>query len=178
MIKNINKISIIGGPGTGKSTLSNNLGKVLNLPVYHIDGLHYLENWQIRDKNERDQIILDTIKNSKWIMDGTYHSTLEMRVQNSDMIIFLDFSMIARLKGILSRYFKNSNKEKPEIPGCKEQLNLEFIKFTINWNKTKGKTINSVLEKYTNKKILVFKNRKSLNKWYEKNFGKKIKITI
>jgi len=178
MIKNINKISIIGGPGTGKSTLSNNLGKVLNLPVYHIDGLHYLENWQIRDKNERDQIILDTIKNSKWIMDGTYHSTLEMRVKNSDIIIFLNYSTFSRIKGILTRYFKNGNKEKPEIPGCKERMTLEFFKFTINWNKTKGKTINNVLEKYKDKNILIFKNRKSLNKWYIKKFGKKIETKI
>ena len=42
---NVNKISIIGGPGTVKSTLANNLGKELNLPVYHLDGIHYLDNF-------------------------------------------------------------------------------------------------------------------------------------
>jgi len=172
----VTKISIIGGPGTGKSTLANNLGKTLNLPIYHIDGIHHLENWQIRDKSDRDKIILDTIKTSKWIMDGTYSSTLEMRVESSDMIIFLNFSTFARLKGILARYFKNRNKERVEIPGCKERMTLEFLKFTINWNKTKGKNINSVLEKYKNKKILIFTNRKQLNKWYKKEFGKKIEI--
>ena len=140
MNADITKISIIGGPGTGKSTLANNLGTTLNLPVYHIDGIHHLPNWEIRDKQERDKIILDTIKTSKWIMDGTYHSTLEMRVKNSDLIIFLNYSTFARLNGILSRYFKNKNKERAEIPGCNERLNLDFLKFTINWNKTKEKT--------------------------------------
>ena len=56
------RICIIGGSGTGKTTLSNNLGKELNLPVYHIDGIHHLKDWEIRDKNERDQIILEKIK--------------------------------------------------------------------------------------------------------------------
>ena len=176
MIKNINKISIIGGPGTGKTTLAKNLGKSLNLPVYHIDGIHHLENWQIRDKKERDKIILDIIKNSKWIMDGTYSSTLEMRMQNSDLIIFLNYSTYARLKGIFTRYFKNKNAKTPEIPGCKERINIKFLKTTLNWNKTKGKKVNNILEKYYYKKILVFKNRTQLNNWYEKEFNKAIEI--
>ena len=29
-MKNVNKISIVGGPGTGKSTLAKKLGKKLN----------------------------------------------------------------------------------------------------------------------------------------------------
>ena len=35
------RICIIGGSGTGKTTLSNNLSKELNLPVYYIDGIHH-----------------------------------------------------------------------------------------------------------------------------------------
>ena len=176
MIENINKISIIGGPGTGKSTLANNLGRELNLPVYHLDGIHHLENWEKRDKKERDKIFLEKIEEPKWIMDGTYRDTLEARTAKSEMIIFLNYSTIAKLKGILSRYFKHKGKEKPDIPGCKERMSLEFIKFTIKWNKTRGSTIKSVLEKNKDKQIIIFKNRKTLNKWYKKEFNKKIEL--
>ena len=58
-VKNISKIAIIGGPGTGKSTLANNLGKELNLPICHLDGIHHLANWVPRHKEERDKIILE-----------------------------------------------------------------------------------------------------------------------
>ena len=47
MIKDIHKISIIGGSGTGKTTLSENLSKNLNIPVYHIDGIHHLKDWNL-----------------------------------------------------------------------------------------------------------------------------------
>ena len=35
MLDNVKRISIIGGPGTGKSTLANNLGRELELAIYH-----------------------------------------------------------------------------------------------------------------------------------------------
>ena len=152
MIENVKKISIIGGPGTGKSTLSKNLGKVLDLPVYHLDAIDHLENWKTRDSKERDEIILQKVNEAEWVMDGTYKGTLEKRVEKSDMIIFLNYSKLARLKGIFSRYFKLRGKERPEIPGCKEKLEKNFVKFTINWDKEKGIQIEMLLylkiEKY------------------------------
>lgn len=175
-MKEIQKIAIIGGPGTGKSTLAKNLGKEMKLPVYHIDGIHHLKNWEIRPTQERDSIISEKVKEPKWVIDGTYKATLEERVINADLIIFLDYSTIAKLKGILSRYFKNKGQEKPEIPGCKEKMDWEFLKFTFNWNNTKGKTIKDVLARNTDKNVLIFKTRKELNSWYEIEFNKKIEI--
>ena len=41
---NWNRISIIGAPGTGKTTLSNELSNIYKIPATHIDGIHHLEN--------------------------------------------------------------------------------------------------------------------------------------
>ena len=71
MLKDMNRISVIGGPGTGKSTLANNIGKEVNLPIYHLDAIHHLENWKVRDSVERDKIILEKIEEERWVIDGT-----------------------------------------------------------------------------------------------------------
>lgn len=173
-IKTAKKISIIGGTGTGKTTLSNNLGKVLNLPVYHIDGIHHLENWEIRDNDERDRIILEKVNEDKWIIDGTYRSTLQQRLECADLVIYLDYSSIAQVKGIMGRYIKEHGKEKPEIPGCEERMSLEFLEFAWNWRKNKRNEIMEKVNKLDASKVLIFKNRRQLNKWFKNEFKRKI----
>lgn len=93
------------------------------------------------------------------------------------MKIYLNYSTLARLKGIFSRYFKLKGKDRPEMPGCKEKLELKFIRFAINWDKEKAQFVKDILKGNQNKNIFIFKNRKSLNKWFEKEFGKKVEIS-
>lgn len=176
MIKNAKKICIIGGPGTGKSTLARNLKKDLNLPAYHLDGIHHLENWKIRDKQERDKIILDIIDKEEWIIDGTYKMTLEKRIEKCDVVIFLNYPLARKLKGIFFRYLKNKGKEKEDIPGCKEKMDFEFIKNTVTWDKRNKNVIKEVLQKNKDKEIIILKNRRNLNEWYKKEFNKKIEV--
>ena len=160
-----NKIAIIGAPGTGKTTLANNLSEILKIEAIHIDGIHHLENWQPRDKQERDDIILEVVNREKWIIDGTYKSTLKQRIEKADLIIWLDFSTLAQLKGIMQRYLKNKGKEKPEIPGCKEKMDKEFFVYVAKYNKNKRNVIVENLEGINKEKLLVLKNRKQVNNW-------------
>lgn len=159
------KIAIIGAPGTGKTTLANKLSEIFHIKATHIDGLHHLENWQIRDKSERDKMILDVVEKEEWIIDGTYKSTLKARLEKADLIIWLDFSTINQLKGIVGRYLKNKGIEKPEIPGCKEKMDKEFFFYVLKYNRKKRKIIVENLEGIDKNKVLIFKNRKSVNKW-------------
>lgn len=176
MIKSVNKISIIGGSGTGKTTLADNLGKQLNLPVCHIDGIQHLENWKQRDKNQRDEIILQKVNEDKWIIDGTYRSTLSQRLDAADLIIYLDYSSFAQIRGIMGRFMKHHGEEKKEIPGCKEQMTFKFFIWVLNWRKNKRNEVMEKINKIDKNKVLIFKNRRNLNKWYYKNFNEKIEI--
>ena len=174
-----NRISIIGGAGTGKTTLSNLLSEKYNIPVTHLDGIHHLKNWQVRDKAERDKIILDIIEKEKWIIDGTYKDTIKQRVEKADLVIWLDYSSFAQLKGVLKRFFKNPGKEKPEIPGCNERLNIEFLKYVINYRKKKRHFVVEAIENVDQSKVLVFTKQKDLNKWLKKqdiNIKEKLKV--
>jgi len=162
---NWNRISIIGGSGTGKTTLANELSKMYNIPVTHIDGIHHLENWQIRDNDERDKIILDIVEQEKWIIDGTYKATLKPRLEKADIVIWLDYSTFTQIKGILKRWIKNRGKERTEIPGCKERMTKEFFTYVLKYNKEKRKFIVDNMNGIDQNKVIIFKKQKDLNKW-------------
>lgn len=55
-------------------------------------------------------------------------------------------------------------------------MDIEFLRFTINWNKTKREFVKEILDRNKEKNIMIFKNRKQLNKWYEKEFSEKMEI--
>lgn len=160
-----NRISIVGGSGSGKSTLCNILSKELGLPAIHLDAINYEPNWVEIDKTERDNMILSKAQDDKWVIDGNYNKTLKERFDKADLIIWLDYSTLKQLHGILKRYFTIRNSERPEIPGCKERLEPEFIKYVLTYNKKKRPVILDYLKDVPKEKVLIFKHQKDLNAW-------------
>ena len=160
-----NRISIVGGSGSGKSTLCNILSKELGLPAIHLDAINYEPNWVEIDKTERDNIILSKAQDDKWVIDGNYNKTLKERFDKADLIIWLDYSTLKQLHGILKRYFTTRNSERPEISGCKERLEPEFIKYVLTYNKKKRPVILDYLKDVPKEKVLIFKHQKDLNAW-------------
>lgn len=165
------RISIIGGSGSGKSTLANILSKVLDIPAIHLDAINYNANWVEIDKHKRDEIISSKSKEDKWIIDGNYNKTLKERLDRANLIIWLDYSTFAHLKGVSKRIIKNFNKEKFELPGCKERLDFNFIKYVITYNKKNRPKVLELLNDVPDYKLLVFKKQKALNNWL-KSFSK------
>lgn len=164
-MKKIRKVAIVGAPGSGKTTLSYKLQEIFKLPICHIDSIHQLPNWVLRETSERDRMILEETKKDEWIMDGTFTDTLEERVKVADIIIFLDYPTIVSLMGVFKRLATRLGKEKPDMPGCKEKFDLSFIIYVAGYNKERRKYIVEILEKYKDRNIKVFKKRKELKKW-------------
>ena len=160
-----NRISIVGGSGSGKSTLCNILSKELGLPAIQLDAINYEPNWVEINKTERDNMILSKAQDDKWVIDGNYNKTLKERFDKADLIIWLDYSTLKQLHGILKRYFTTRNSERPEIPGCKERLEPEFIKYVLTYNKKKRPVILDYLKDVPKEKVLIFKHQKDLNAW-------------
>ncbi len=155
----MNKIIVIGCPGSGKSTFSKKMNKITGIPLYHLDMMYWNSNKTIVDKDIFLERLLSTIQTNKWIIDGNYSSTMELRIQYCDTIIFLDYPLDICLSGIKER----KGKERTDIPWIENEDDVEFIEFVKRFNLENRPRIIELLEKYSSKSIYIFKSRDEAN---------------
>ena len=85
------RIAIIGSSGSGKSTLARTLGVRLGLPVVHLDAHFWRAGWVETDKAQWQETVQALAHGERWIIDGNYSSTMDIRLPLAETIIFLDF---------------------------------------------------------------------------------------
>ncbi len=149
------KIIVIGCPGSGKSTFSKKLQKITNIPLFHLDMLYWKDNKTTIEKPIFIEKLMEIIKTDKWIIDGNYASTMELRMKECDTVIFLDYPLDICLSGIEER----KGKRRSDIPWIATGDDLEFLEFIKNYNIKSRPQVLELLNKYSNKNIYVFSNR-------------------
>ncbi len=82
------KILVIGCPGSGKSYLSRELKLIFDYPILHLDYIYHIDNeHQISKEELREKIKEFVESNQQFIIDGNYTGTLEYRLQYADTVI-------------------------------------------------------------------------------------------
>lgn len=155
------KIIVIGCPGSGKSTFSRKLNEIINIPLYHLDMMYWNKDKTIVEKTVFYENLDKVLQSDKWIIDGNYQSSMEKRMKQCDTIIFLDYSVDVCLEGIKER----RGKERSDIPWVSHEDDLDFIEFIKNYNTNNKPIVLDLLKKYSNKNIYVFSNRDEADKF-------------
>lgn len=150
------RILVIGCPGSGKSTLSKLLAKRLNYPLLHLDRIYHIDNFNQITRDELKQKINQfVLSNDKFIIDGNYLGTLDYRMKYADTIILLDFKTDICLENVVRR--TKSSKIRDDIaPGFDNSIiDPEFIEYVTNFNKLKLPKIYDVLNDFHGEIIII-----------------------
>ena len=162
------RILIIGCPGAGKTTLALALKEKLGLPLVHLDQLWWKGNWENVTREEFDSRLAMALNMDRWIIDGNYSRTIEMRLQRCDTIIYLDFDRWQCLWGMFQRVICNYGKHRPDMGGnCKERFDWEFVKWIWNFNDQNRVRNYTWIAQAKHAKAIVLKNRKEVKQFLE-----------
>jgi adenylate kinase family enzyme len=150
------RICIIGSPGSGKSTLAKKLGQLLKIEVIHLDQLFWKPGWKAVSNEELAELQEQHLQKDSWIIDGSYSSVWEPRIEKADTIIFLDISRWICLYRVLRRNVLYRNRTRSDMgKGCPEKIDFPFLAYIWNYPANRRNKIMVMIKKYTTRKQIV-----------------------
>ena len=160
----VNRIIVIGSAGSGKSTLSQKLGKVLSLPVVHLDRHYWRPNWLATPNEEWDEFLVEAASRDQWIMDGNYTRTLSIRLQAANAVVFMDMPRLLCIYRIIKRRIQYHGKTRPDLnEECPEKIDWAFFSWVWNFKKRSRPRIVDMLEQVKgNKEVVTLRTRKEV----------------
>lgn len=175
------KIAIIGNPGSGKSTLSVKLQKMLNLPLYHLDQYYWKPGWQRPDREEFKKVhhalcdgkvgLPAVALREGWIIEGVATRLFEYRIKQADVVIFLDIPVYICFYRVFKRALTHFGRVYFSSPHeCPERLpDFALLSYIWNFNRDKKPGIERLLRKYQDeKKIFIIQNNAELHEFIKK----------
>ena len=162
------KAIIIGCPGAGKSTFARILSDKTHLPLYYLDMLWHKPDRTVVDRNIFDKKLKEIVLKDKWIIDGNYTRTLEMRMQACETIFLLDFPVEECLAGAESRI----GRQRVDMPWIETEFDEEFRQWIIDFPKNELPIVYELLDRYKSEKsIYIFRSRANIDDYLLKMFG-------
>ncbi len=148
----MNKVIVIGSPGSGKSTFARKLANKTGLPLYYLDMIWHKPDRTTITRQEFNTRLEEIMKTDKWIIDGNYQRSIPCRLEKCDTVFFLDMPLETCMAGAIARL----GAEREDMPWHDKELNPEFRQWVIDFHTQKAPVIRLWLESYKTKVEVVF----------------------
>jgi len=173
-MKPMRKALVLGCSGSGKSTFASKLGEVTGLPVIHLDSFYWKPGWIAATEEEWDQIIDNLVKLDTYIMDGNYARTLPKRLVDADAVYYFDFPRSLCIYRVIKRRIVFHGRTRADMAeGCKEKIDLQFLKWIWNFRKrNRGKILEMLNQVREQKQVFIFRRPKEVKEYMNEHFAR------
>ena len=89
--------------GAGKSAFARRLGELTGIEVTYLDRLYWKPDWVEASLEEFAEAQQQVVPNDRWIIEGNYTRTINIREPHADTVIYLDLPLPVCLYRVLKR---------------------------------------------------------------------------
>ena len=161
----MDRIAIMGCGGSGKSHLARSLGasaghhaRPPGRPVLRPD-------WKPLDKDKFAALQRDLVAAPRWIIDGNYASSLPIRLQAADTVIFLDLPGWACLWGILQRRLRHGGGQHQAI-GVYDRITWDFVRYILGYRRTMAPRVRTLIAEHAgDAQVVILRSRRAARRY-------------
>lgn len=167
----LEKIMVLGvSSGVGKSSFARKLSEKTAIPVHHLDAYFWKPGWVESTQEEFSEKQQRLVEQDRWIIEGNYTATYEIRRQEADTLIYLERPLMVCLYRIVKRRIVNHGKTRPDMAiGCPEKLDKGFLTFIISTYRARKvkmrKRMEQFIEESPQHKVVFLRTQKEIEEF-------------
>jgi adenylate kinase family enzyme len=104
MIEGVERVSVVGTSGSGKTTFASALAKHMSVPHMELDAIFHQPGWTELPTDEFRAKVEEFASAPRWVIDGNYsHRVQDLVWKRADTVIWLDVPRRLMMRRIITR---------------------------------------------------------------------------
>jgi len=133
----MHRVSLVGVPGSGKTTVGRQLAASLGVPFVELDAIFHQPGWGELPRVDFRQRVRDALTADRWVVDGNYSAVQDLVWQRADTVVWLDLPRPLVMRRIILRTIRRAVTRECLWNGNREPLTnfyrLDPEKNVIRW---------------------------------------------
>jgi adenylate kinase family enzyme len=137
------RVSVVGSSGSGKTTMARELADVLESPYLELDSVFHQPDWTPLPDSEFRSEVDEFTSQGRWVVDGNYssHGVLDLVWGRSDSVVWLDPPKTVVMSRVIRRTVRRAITREELWNGNREPMS-NFTKWdpeenVIRWSWTR-----------------------------------------
>ena len=140
----VQRVSVVGNSGSGKSTFARALAERLGVDHVELDAIVHQPDWRELPVDEFRRAVGDRIAAPGWVVDGNYSQVQDLVWNQVDTVVWLDFPRRVVMRRIVTRSVSRLVRQQELWNGNREHwsnlLSRDPMRSIIVWAWTRHST--------------------------------------
>jgi adenylate kinase family enzyme len=133
----MHRVSVVGIPGSGKTTVGRRLAASFGIPFVELDSIFHQPGWVELPVDDFRKRVTEALTAPAWVVDGNYSAVRDLVWQRADTVVWLDLPRRRVMYRIILRTVRRALTRERLWNGNREPLSnfyrLDPTKNIIRW---------------------------------------------